>query len=449
MEWRLPSLFGKKAVEKDVPRASDWVNDFSMSIPASWPVGWWQQGLNAPGGNAGTSIVHACVDSYAQTIASVPGYHYRYNPDTGTKTRITTSALSRALVRPNDYQTRSDFFLNMVKELLMHGNAYIVATRNDRGEIAQMHQLPSRTTQPYIEPESRSIFYAAGDNPLFESPSDLKALIPARDICHIRLHTPRNPLVGVSPITNAAYSIASNASISRHQNAFFENMSRPSGVLSTDMKLTKDQMKQLREAWNEQSRDINTGGIPILGNNIKWNPMSLSNQDSQIVEAFQMTVEDIARAFRVPLPLVNALENATYNNVEQLISHWLSGGLGFMVDHVENALDKFYKLPTSERVELDIDTLLRTDFMTRVDGYTKAIQNALMTPNEARSRFGGLPEVENGEKPIVQQQMVQLGWTENQAANEPAPPPTPEAPPVDEEAERGAAVYFLQKAMNE
>lgn len=444
---RLLGRNGVRGAEKDLPRASDFV--FDGSVPADWPVSWWQQGYELPN-KQGTAAVHAAIDAYAQTIATVPAYHWRYD-EIGAKVKVTTSALSRVLQRPNDYQTRSDFFLNLVKHLLLQGNAYILGFRNDRNELTEIHQLHSRSTQPYVDEETKEVFYATGDNPMLDDYSDLKWLIPSRDVCHIRLFTPRHPLVGVSPIENAAASISANASITQSQATFYSNQSRPSGVLSTDMKLTKDQMMQLRSAWEEQAKHMNQGSIPILANGIKWNPMGVTQQDAQLVAAFQMTVEDIARAFRVPLPLVNDNRHSTYSNIEQLIAHWLSGGLGFMLDHVENSIDKFFKLPTNEKVEFEIDSLLRTDFIARVDGYSKAIQNGLLTPNEARMRFSGLPNVDYGDQCIVQQQMVPLGWTEsNKQPAPPAPANEPVSPaPIDEEEARGAAVYYLKKALND
>ena len=441
MKW-LDRIRGKQTVEKQ--QNASWTL-YDGSVPANWPVSFWQQGFNAPGHTGKTSVVQACVDSYAQTIASVHPFHMRFNDDE-TKERVFSTSQARVLRRPNSYQTRSDFYLNLVESVLFHGNGYAVAQRNDRNEIVEFHLLPPLSTAPYIDEESRSIYYAIGDNPLLNLSPDY--MVPARDMLHVRLYTPRHPLVGVSPIRNVASSIAANSAITSQQAKFFENMSRPSGILSTDMKLTKDQMLQLRDAFNQQARHLNAGGIPILGNGLKWSPMSITSQDAQLVEAFHMTVEDIARAFRVPLPLINDNRHSTYNNVEQMISHWLSGGLGFLIDHIENNLDSIFNFNYKDRVEFDVDMLLRTDFIGRVDGYTRAIQHGLMSPNEARARFSGLPQVEYGDKPIVQQQMVPLGWTENQPVNEPPPEPEPE-PVVDEDEARGAAVYYLKKAMND
>ena len=320
------------------------------------------------------------------------------------------------------------------------GNAYAVGFRTDRNEFDSVHLLPSRGTMPYVDHETKAIFYAAGNNPLV---GDLEYMIPQRDVLHVRLHCPVHPLIGVSPVAAAAMSLQTNASITQSQAMFFNNMRRPSGILSTDNKLTRDQMLELRAAFDQQAADMNKGGIPILSNGLKWNQLSVDSQDAQVIDAFHMSVEDVARAYRIPLPLVGDYRNATYNNVEQLISAWLSTGLGFVIEHLELAINDFFALGPNERCNFDTDTLLRTDFAGRVDGYTKAIQNGLMTPNEARARMGGLNPVEEGDTPLVQQQMVPLGYRPEAPAND-----APAEPPEDSGAQRAAAVTHLKALLS-
>jgi len=389
-------------------------------VSSSWGDNWWQRGYT-PSGNDGIATLAACVDSYAQTIAAMDVGVFDYADD-GSKSRVANSAAARTLRDPNGYQTRSDFHLNLINSLLYHGNAYAVGRRNDRNEVVELHQLPSRSTKAYVEPESKQIFYGPGDNPLVDN--DPQVLIPAREVLHLRLHTPHHPLIGVSPVKAAAASIIANGNITNHQARFFARMSRPSGVLSTDTVLTAKQMVELRQAWEEQSKDLDAGGVPILGSGMKWEPMSIDSQDAQLIDAFNMTVTDIARAFRVPLPLVNLYEHASYNNVEQLYAQWLSGGLGFLLEHIERALEKFFQMPAGRGVNFNADTLLRTDFQARVDGYTKLVQSGVYTVNEARAKFDGSQAVENGDTPIVQQQMVPLGFTPE--PTEPADLPEPE-----------------------
>ena len=420
---KLPSIFRRK--EKSFTGSYP-LPISGGSIPSSWDLNWWQQG-KSPVHNGSTAIVQACTDAYAHTIATLTAYHYSLD-DNGTKEPIEGTALARLLYKPNSYQTATDFRLNLIKALLLKGNAYVVGFRNARNEFDSIHQLNNAGTMPYIDEETKAVFYAAGDNPML---GNIDAMIPQRDIMHIRMYTPRHPLVGVSPLENAALSMSANASISAHQANFFNNMSRPSGVLSTEQKLTKDQMLQLRQAWESQAQHMESGGIPILSSGITWEPMSLSSIDSQIVEAFNLTINDVARAFRVPLPLVQQHDQgSTYNNVEQLYAQWLSGGLGFIVEHLEQNFNAFFGLPRKQGTEFDTASLLRSDFKAKVEGFTKLVQGGVMTPNEARSRMDGLKPVPNGDDAYMQAQMVPLGYVP------PEPEPTPEPEPEMDEEEK-------------
>ena len=68
----------------------------------------WQLGYRPTGGDTSSAIVEACVSAYAQTVAMLPGDHWRQNPR-GGRTRVTNSALSRLLRYPNGYQINFRF----------------------------------------------------------------------------------------------------------------------------------------------------------------------------------------------------------------------------------------------------------------------------------------------------------------------------------------------------
>lgn len=339
---------------------------------------------------------------------------------------LNDSAVARIFRRPNSYETFNQFILNMVAEMGFTGEAFALVTRNDVGEILRLDRLDTGTCSPYIN--EGELFYSVGTNPFI--PDEMQMLVPAREILHLRLLTPRHVLIGESPLKAAALAAGINVALSQSQHAFFSQMSRPSGVLSSDQVLNKQQMDSLREAWTKQSQRMAQGHVPILSGNIKFQPMSISSQDAQLIEAQRLSIEEISRVFGVPLPVIGDLTNSTLSNAETLISLWLSISLGSLLENVEQSFTQLFGLPADQVVDFDVTGLLRTDFLTRIDGLTKAVQGGLYTPNEARAKEG-LHPVANGEVPIVQQQMVPLGYQPQQ----PAPAPAPlEEPEVEERA---------------
>jgi HK97 family phage portal protein len=187
------------------------------------------------------------------------------------------------------------------------------------------------------------------------------------------------------------------------------------------MPLNKDQLASLREAWAQQSQRMAQGHVPILSGNLKFQPMGLTSQDAQLMEAQRFSVEQIAMCYGVPLPVIGDLSNSTLANAETLVSLWLSISLGSLLENVEQSLTKTFELSANENINFDVAGLLRTDFLTRIDGLTRAVQGGLFSPNEARAREG-LHPVPDGDRVIVQQQMVPLGFNESSDVEVIAPP---------------------------
>jgi phage portal protein BeeE len=187
-------------------------------------------------------------------------------------------------------------------------------------------------------------------------------------------------------------------------------MSRPSGTLQTDLVLSPAQTKELRERFEEISSDLNTGGTPILTAGLKYNPITMSATDSEIIATYRLTKEDIASIFRVPLALIGDMEKATFGNTESLMRFWVASGLGFIVEHLENTLDRLFDLPANESIEFDTDFLLQADFKGRMEGYKVGVTGGFITPNEIRLREGFKP-LEGGNTLYMQMQNVPIDLT--------------------------------------
>jgi len=423
-------------------------------LPWDFTLGYWQEGYRGHI-TPECAAVEAGVSAYAQTAAMLPGAHWRSLPN-GGRERILNSSIARVLRRPNSYQTRSDFILNQVRALFFRGNCYAIGEYDADGKVTALHPMMPTVCQPYIDPETQDVFYSIAPTDLTPRdgqgwPYDPQRMIPSRFVWHVKLHTPRSPLIGDTPLTAAAYAIHANNAINTQQARFFQNMSRPSGTLNTELVLTKKQVDELRMLWNEQSSGMNIGGVPILSAGLKWTPLSMSATDAQLIEFYKLSVADIARVLRIPLPLIGEPES-TFANTEVLMQFWIASGLGFLLEHLELSLDQFFGLPANEYCEFETSALLRSNFKERIEGLVRGVQGGIYTPNEGRN-LEGLPTVEAGDEPRMQQQVVPLTYWDRkmeleEAAAEreaSAPPPQPPAPPAanddddDDDADPAAA----------
>jgi HK97 family phage portal protein len=402
---------------------------------------WWQMGYDVIPASANSAMVEACVSAYSQTVAMLPGEHWRAN-DQGGRDRVTNSALSRILRKPNSYQSTSDFMLNATRSLYLDGNCYALALRNDRFEVDSLHICNPRSSGAQIAVNG-DVFYTLGGNEIIDRMlPDQPLIVPARDVLHIRLHTTRNQLKGESPLMAAALDLAANSAITRQQIAFYLNQARPSTILATDLVLTKAQADELRDHWNEQSRGLNAGGTPIMSAGIKPFQLATSAKEAEMAEIMKLTEQHIALAYRIPLQLLGIGETP-FASTEALMQFWLASGLGFALNHIEDAFGTLFGLRgfPDEYVELDTAALLRSAEKDRMEGLAKSISGGIRTINEARATEG-LSRVEGGDDIRVQQQDVPLDWHDKQEQQQQPASPAPSAPPEDEpedDQQRGRA----------
>jgi len=74
----------------------------------------------------------------------------------------------------------------------------------------------------------------------------------------------------------------------------------------------------------------------------------------------------------------------------------------------EMNLKLFGRSNNDEYVEFNLDGILRGDFLTRMEGYSKGIQNGILKPNEAR-RQENRPDDPEGDSLMIQGATVPLG----------------------------------------
>jgi HK97 family phage portal protein len=441
------SALGLKAAEGEyregpypLPVTGGWLSSTAGSF-----MNWWQMGYDVQTGGS-SPIVQACVSAYAQTAAMCMGAQWKALED-GGRDRVTNSALSRILRRPNAYQSPSDFILNLTSILYRTGNAYALAVRNSRFEIIELHLMLGACSARVGA--DGSAFYFLSGNEVIERQIGPMALqgVPTRDVLHVRLETPRHPLLGETPLVAAALDLASSNAMVRQALAFYDRQARPSGVLSTDAVLSPEQTQHLRAAWNEQSRGLNAGGTPILTAGLKWNPITTSARDSQFAEIMKLSDQNIALTFRVPLQILGIGEQK-FSTTELMMGSWLASGLGFALNHIEQAFDRLFGLAGApqEYTEFDTSVLLRSDFKSRVEAWAAGVKGRLFSSDEARAdfEFGRKP---GGDQIFGQQQDIPLGML-NGSQSAPEPPAPAPAPEPDPNAGR-AMVALFQKDLRE
>lgn len=426
--------------------------DYSAVTSAPWfglirePfAGAWQKGLetDSPRTLLSFSAIYACVSIISSDIGKLR-IKLQQLTEQGVWKETTSPAFSPVLRKPNGYQTRIRFTEYWTISKLLSGNAYAFKERDDRRVVRALHLLdPSRVT-PLVA-EDGGVYYQLNADRLAGIAQQI--VVPASEVIHDRMNCLWHPLVGVSPLYACATTGTVGNRIQTNSSKFFENMSRPSGMLTAPGSISNETADRLKRYWEENFSGENIGRLAVAGDGLKYESMTIPAQEAQLVEQLKWSVEDVARVFKVPLYKLGG-QAPTYNNVEALNQAYYTDCLQSLIESMEACLDEGLSLPDRYGVEFDLSGLLRMDTAARYEAHGKAIGAGWMAPNEARAAEN-LPPVEGGNSPMLQQQNWSLEQLARRdiVADKPDVAPPPAAVPDDSADEVRELLDHIRKGL--
>ena len=345
------------------------------------------------------SAVWACVRLLSETVASLPVNVYR---KTATGRELAPDHwLSLLMARkPNRYQTKVEFFETLMLNLALHGNAYAKITKVG-GKIRSL--LPLMASQ--IETK---LLHDGSVVHLYHADGNVDVL-SAESVWHVKLYG--NGIVGKSPLAFGRNMFGIAQAAEQSVSKIYANGGKPSGVLSFDRLLTKEQ----RAAVRENFASLTTGTddrLLVIEQGMKFDAVSMSPQDIELLASRKHQIDEIARWFGVPSILINQNEGSTTlgSSTAEIISGFYKLNLRPYLERIEASVKTWLFTPDEANqyeFEFDFEGLLRSDLKSRLEGYRTAVAGTILTPNEVR-RIEGWPRVDGGDVLLTQVNMVSI-----------------------------------------
>lgn len=435
------------------------------SVPAGrngwWPViresfaGAWQQNVEVVARDVMVyPAVFACMTLIASDIAKLRPKLVVVDGD-GIWQETTSPSFSPVLRKPGIIQNRIQFFESWVLSKLSRGNTYVLKGRDNRGVVNTLHVLDPGLVCPLVS-DSGEVFYQLNADNLADVSEQI--VVPASEIIHDRFNCLYHPLVGLSPIVACGLTATQGLRIQNNSAKFFENGSMPPGMLTAPGAIADETAARLKAHWEANYAGDNSTKVAVLGDGLKFERMSMTAVDSQLIEQLKWTAEVICSTFHVPPYKIGIGQMPTYNNVQALNVEYYSQALQILIESIELCLDEGLGLaasgPQEMGVEFDLDGLLRMDSTSQMAVLKEAVGAAVMAPNEARKRID-LKPVKGGEAPLAQQQNYSLeALAKRDALDDPfgtaTPPPADVTPPAandDTAAQAMSALYEIRKGL--
>lgn len=276
------------------------------------------------------------------------------------------------VAQPDVNNNRSAFIEQAIVSLATNGNCFWEIQRDTAGRVMNLTVLNPNDVAIEANTAGKVTKYLYQDREL--KPNTVK---------HLSLLRVPGQTRGLSPIAAAQKELRGAIDVRDYSASWFSKGGVPNGILKSDQVLSPDQAIAAKNAWNETAGAAQ--GVAVLGNGITYNPITLSPNDAQFIETQNFTVTQIARLFGVPASLMLAGVDGTsmtYTNIEQDWIAYVRFSLMSYLVEIEAAFTDL--LPRGQRAKFNLDSLLRSDTLSRYQAHQIALTAGFMTIDEIR-----------------------------------------------------------------
>lgn len=174
--------------------------------------------------------------------------------------------------------------------------------------------------------------------------------------------------------------------LERHASKLFANGARPAGWIGVPQDVPEEAYKSILAAWRKSNEGSdNSGKTAVLVNGSEFHSLTFNSVDAQFLELRQFAISEIARVYRIPPIFLQDYGRATWSNSAEMGQQFLTYCLMPWLRRWEAEVGLKLIEDPNAYAEFQTDALLRSNFTTRMAGYSTAIASRILNPNEARA----------------------------------------------------------------
>ena len=370
-------------------------------------------GITVTAKNALTySAYFGAVKILQETLAQLPINVYR-TTDNGKEIDAIHPAQKLLHSEPSKKMTAYTFREVMMGYAVCRGNGIAFIKRNKFADPLEIIPIPLESKTVQIRESENDIFYEI----------DGIGIVPSEHIIHIQGFA-TDGIVGRGLLDVAKESIGLGLAQQRYAGGLFKNGAQPSGILVHPGKLGKDAAERLKASWKANYGEGKVHGTAVLEEGMKYEAISMTPEDTQLIESRRLSVLDISRYTRIPPHMLADLERATFSNIEEQNLNFvtqvaLSWAKKWEQELNRKLLREEEKINGTHFIEFNFNSLLKANVKDRGMFYVQMLQNGVFSPNEIRE-FENMNKRDGGDEFMTPLNM-KGGNEQNQNANGEAP----------------------------
>lgn len=328
---------------------------------------------------------NACLSIVVNSIKDLPVELYERISDKETKKVTNDYRLKLLNDSPNLISTGIDFKAKIIRDIVLHGNAYVEIERNGNN-IESLWNLDADkvsirvlndTDKPYIVKDIIVDYVGS------------RVSLGIDDVMIATSDSNDGGLSGNGVIAYGGEIIELALNEIELSKNIMNNGSSPSSVLTVQKQLSPDAQQRLRDSWERMYKgQSNSGKLIILEEGMSYDKISYSPTELNMVSSMNTTSTFICQLFNVPEQLILASANS-YGSVESMSIRFLQYCISPILSVIELSLNRSLLLEKEKGkyfFKFNTDTILQTTQEERYQALSTGINAGILSLNEARAK---------------------------------------------------------------
>jgi HK97 family phage portal protein len=327
---------------------------------------------------------YACVRLVGDTISTLPIRFYRTQG--GSDTRIDPPSW---YADPAPGDMLETWLFRAISSLMLQNRAHCMVTGRDKNGAATSATWLSPL---HVRPQSPGSLQLVNQH---------GKPYPMADLRTVQGFTLAGADQALSPVDQFRRFFQMGVDSEEFGARWFAEGAFPSAVLYTDKTLTTKQAEDSIAYWDAKNRGKRK--TSLLSGGMKWEKTSANAVDSQFLETQKFVVDNSARIWGIPGPMIGGSEGSglTYNTVEGAALRFHTFTLRPTMVRLERLMSALL-LPRGQWCQFVPDALFRAQLLDRYQAHKIALDAGFKTPNEVRD-LEDLPPLTGGDslRPVL------------------------------------------------
>lgn len=356
-----------------------------------------------PEGAMRVTTAYRCANILSSAVKSMP-LDFKRRIDSKSRVDADDHPLWSVLqVKPNSWQTPSEFKSMMQLSVLLRGNGYALKVWS-LGKIMALIPLMPGSVQ-VRQNADLSLKY------VYTNKVGVSVDLTQKDIFHLRGMS-IDGIRGLSVMGHAAEELGLSIQAAKYAAKVFKNGAVPGGVLKHPKSLDDPEVERLKASLEEFRGADNAQKLLLLEDGMSYERIAMTSVDAQLLQIMELTQYDIAMRFGVPPHLIGLTSKTTSwgSGIEQIgsafVAYTLQDYLTMWAESIRR--DLLGDDDPTLYVRFNPAGLIRGDIKTRYAAYAVGRQWGWLSVNDIREKEDMDP-VEGGDVYLQPTNMVPAG----------------------------------------